>query len=157
MKIVFTGALVAAMLLALPSHAARQAPLIEPARVALQSPDGQRLTADKVRDAILAGAQPLGWLVSKEAAGVLDLSYNKQGKHYVVVRATYDAEGYQLRYVSSTNLNYEVKTAGPEIHPNYNRWIQNLIAHILIPGQVTKVSAAPASPVPTPASEAASR
>ncbi|RRS05135.1 hypothetical protein EIP75_06075 [Aquabacterium soli] len=159
MKLVCTAALLAVLWAASPAHAARQAPLIEPERVTLQSPDGQPLTAEKVRNAILMGAQPLGWLVSKDTPGVLELSYNKQNKHYVVVRATYDERGYQLRYVSSTNLNYEVKTAGPEIHPNYNRWIQNMIAHIMIPGQVMRtVATAPVAPViPAAAADAASR
>lgn len=155
MKFVFAGALLAAMLMASPAHAGRQAPLIEPARVVLYSPDGQPLTAEKVRHAILMGAQPLGWLVSKDAPGVLELSYNKQNKHYVVVRATYDAEGYLLRYVSSTNLNYELKAEGPEIHPNYNRWIQNMISRIMIPGQVMRAPGT--APVAPAASEAASR
>src|SRR6218665_681439 len=156
MKALFAGAALVVLLATAPAHAARQAPLLEPARVLLQSTDGQALTVEKVRSAILMGAQPLGWAVSKDAPGVLELSYNKQNKHYVVVRATYDATGYLLRYVSSTNLNYELKTEGPEIHPNYNRWIQNLVSHILIPGQVTKVAGG--EPVAAPsASEAASR
>lgn len=158
MKFVLTGAFLAAMLMASPAHAGRQAPLIEPSRVVLYSPDSQPLTAEKVRNAILMGAQPLGWLVNKDAPGVLELSYNKQNKHYVVVRATYDAEGYLLRYVSSTNLNYELKTEGPEIHPNYNRWIQNMISRIMIPGQVMRApGAVPAMPVAPAASEEASR
>jgi hypothetical protein len=38
----------------------------------------------------------------------------------------YDANGFKIEYVSSKEMNYEIKRGTPEIHGNYNRWIRNL-------------------------------
>lgn len=108
------------------AQAGRQAPLLNPERVLL--PVSQ--SAENIRTAIIAGGQQLGWVVVNEAPGKLTLKYNKQGKHEAVIDAVFDAQGYQLMYVDSTNLNYGTGSGGPEIHPNYNRWIANLIKHI---------------------------
>lgn len=109
---------------------ARSAPMVEPERVLLPSAQGQARGADAVRAAIVAGGQSLGWMVVKDEPGRLTLKYNKQGKHEAVIDALYDADGYQLKYVDSMNLNYEHGSSGREIHPNYNRWIANLIKTI---------------------------
>lgn len=126
------GAFLLVAMLVLPAAQARQAPLVERERIALRMPDGSAATAAQVRAAIIVGSRPLGWVVTGEEPGVLKLSYNKQDRHYVTIRADYDAAGYQLRYVDSTNLNYGVEDGVPQIHPNYNRWINNLISHIYL-------------------------
>lgn len=130
---------------------ARSAPLVEPERVLLPSAEGQSRGAQAVRAAIVAGSESLGWTVVSDEPGKLRLKYNKQGKHEAVIDAVYDADGYQLRYVDSVNLNYRPTgeaprfgaargyadpapaspaETGPQIHPNYNRWIANLIKTI---------------------------
>lgn len=109
---------------------ARSAPLIEPERVLMPATQGQAPAAERVRAAIVAGSQSLGWTIVQDEPGKLRLKYNKQGKHEVIIDASYDAEGYQLKYVSSVNMNYGEDTDGREIHPNYNRWIANLIKTI---------------------------
>lgn len=88
------------------------------------------LDSRQVRDRIVAGAQPLGWVVSREEAGVVELTYDKQGKHQVTVAVRYDPTGYKIDYVRSFNLNYDEQGGVKKIHPNYNRWILNLIKHI---------------------------
>ena len=108
------------------AQAGRQAPLVDPEPVLV--PTAQ--SAESVRAAIIAGGQQLGWMVAQDAPGKLTLRYNKQGKHEAVIDAVYDAKGYQLKYVGSTNLNYAENAGAREIHPNYNRWIANLIKHI---------------------------
>ncbi|QNM95941.1 hypothetical protein [Chitinimonas koreensis] len=110
--------------------AARQAPLIEPAPVQLSAATGQPQTAEAVRAAIVEGALRLGWMVSKQEPGRLVLTYNKQGKHEVTIEVAYDADKYQIKYLGSQNMNYEKTGEQAEIHPNYNRWISNLIAQI---------------------------
>ena len=140
-----------AMLAVSSAQAKRQAPLIDTPRVAVLNAQGQSLTAEQIRSAILSGAKAVGWLVNTDAPGTLLLSYNKQNKHYVVIRLDYDAQGYQARYVSSTNLNYETPAEGGAlIHPNYNLWIDNLLKHIkvatdVIPGQAASAAASAAS------------
>ncbi|MFC4160473.1 hypothetical protein [Chitinimonas lacunae] len=112
-------------LLASTTALARQAPLVEPPRVALSTQ-----TAEQVRGYIVNGARTLGWTVVSEKDGQVTLKFNKQNKHEVVINADYDAKGYQLRYVSSSNMNFEEANGQREIHPNYNRWINNLIKRI---------------------------
>lgn len=142
-------------MLAVSAAQARQAPLVERERIELRKLDGSVATVAQVRAAIIAAARPLGWTVGSDEPGALRLSYNKQNKHFVTIRADYDAGGYQLRYVESTNLNYEVIDGVPQIHPNYNRWINNLVSRI----QILDFGAAPVAASPTPAStlEAATR
>ncbi|MBK1612140.1 hypothetical protein CKO44_01480 [Rubrivivax gelatinosus] len=111
---------------------ARSVPLVEPERVLLPTTSQTQAprSADSVRATIINGAQSLGWVVVKDEPGKLQLKYNKQNKHEVVIDAIYDAEGYQLKYVSSINMNYSGLDTGAEIHPGYNRWIANLIKTI---------------------------
>jgi hypothetical protein len=111
----------------------RDAPMVQPGRVLLATADGQDKGAPAVRAAILRGAQGLGWMLGAEEPGKLTLKFNKQGKHEVVIEAAYDDKGYELKYVGSTNMNFSRNADGSlEIHPNYNRWIANLIKHIAI-------------------------
>ncbi|ODT37254.1 MAG: hypothetical protein ABS55_03805 [Lautropia sp. SCN 70-15] len=109
---------------------ARTAPLVEPERMLLPAAQGKARGVDNVRAAIISGGQSLGWSVLQDEPGKLTLKYNKQGKHEVVVDALYDEQSYQLRYVDSTNMNYNKDDSGANIHPNYNRWIRNLIKYI---------------------------
>ena len=137
-------------------QAKRQAPLIDPPRVAVRHANGSSLSAEQIKVAIVSGAKAIGWVITTDTPGTLVLSYNKQNKHLAVIRATYDAEGYQLHYVNSTNLNYETPVdGGPMIHPNYNNWIINLTRHIKIATDV--LSAGEPAAQPTPATPAASR
>lgn len=84
----------------------------------------------QIRDRIVAGGQSLGWAVTREEDGLVELSYDKQGKHQVTVAVRYDPTGYKVDYVRSFNLNYEEQGGAKKIHPNYNRWVLNLIKQI---------------------------
>lgn len=88
------------------------------------------LDAAQTRDRIVAGGQALGWAVTREEPGLVELSFDKQGKHQVTVAVRYDPSGYKIDYVRSFNLNYEELGGVRKIHPNYNRWILNLIKRI---------------------------
>jgi hypothetical protein len=57
--------------------------------------------------------------------GKVTLKYNK-GKHEVAVDAIYDADGYQLKYVNSANMNYKLVDGQTQIHPAYNDWVAKL-------------------------------
>lgn len=87
-------------------------------------------TAAQVRDRIILAGQSLGWVVTREAPGVVELQYDKQGKHMAHIAVRYDHAGYKIDYVSSYNLNYAEVDGNRRIHPNYNRWIRNLIQRI---------------------------
>ena len=143
-------ALILSLALVAGAHARSAVPLIEPARVELLAA-GANGNAEAVKNAIVAGGAPLGWAVVSSEPGKLRLKYNKQGKHEVVVDASYDATGYQLKYVSSFNMKYEIAAGTPAgndstslymasareigagtpmIHPFYNKWVENLMRSI---------------------------
>lgn len=88
------------------------------------------LEATQTRDRIVAGGQALGWAVTREEPGLVELTFDKQGKHQVTVAVRYDPSGYKIDYVRSNNMNYEELGGVRKIHPNYNRWVLNLIKHI---------------------------
>ncbi|MXP64236.1 hypothetical protein E0493_12865 [Roseomonas sp. M0104] len=68
----------------------------------------------------------LGWIMEDEAPGVIRGTLNLR-THQAVVQITYTPTDFSLRYVDSTNLNYD----GAMIHRNYNGWIQRLEQHII--------------------------
>lgn len=99
--------------------------LVEPERVVVAAtPDS--LTADQVKQAIVRGGAKYDWAVVREEAGKIQLKYVKQNKHEVVVDISYDATGFQVRYVNSINMKYEVVNGTAMIHPFYNTWVANL-------------------------------
>ena len=57
-------------------------------------------------------------------------AYDKNGKHMAAIVVRYDHTGYKIDYLNSYNLNYADAGEGRRIHPNYNRWIRNLMQRI---------------------------
>jgi hypothetical protein len=54
-----------------------------------------------------------------------------RGKHTMRTEIQYSPQNFSVRYLDSTNMNYE--PAGPSgalIHPNYNKWVQSLVDSI---------------------------
>ncbi|TDH60274.1 hypothetical protein E2C06_22930 [Dankookia rubra] len=72
-------------------------------------------------DQIRAAGTVLGWRIDPEGPGVMRGTLLLRS-HQAVVQITYDTQRFAIRYVSSTNLNYE----NGMIHRNYNSWVQNL-------------------------------
>lgn len=107
---------------------ARSAEIFEPQQILWTSSANR--TQQQLRDRIVAAGQSLGWLVSKEEPGRLELQYDKQGKHHVTIAVEYDTQGYKISYLHSVNLNFEDMGGARKIHPNYNRWIRNLMKRI---------------------------
>ena len=119
--------LAAALLLTAPAHA-REAEMLITAPVAFAAPGADHLEQNRKR--ITAAAKSLGWVVDSDANNTMALSYDKAGKHKVQLRLEYDAESYRIHYVDSVNMNYVQRDGVPYIHPNYNRWVRNLIKQI---------------------------
>jgi len=144
MKIMKWMAVLLALVMAASVAQARQrnVPMLMPERVEMKYMNGQAPSLELIRKAILIGCQPYGWVVEQDNPGQMQISYSKQGKHRAVLNITYDATGYLLRYVSSEELYYEqLDGAAPTIHPTYNMWVRNLLARIMIPGEVVPGSA----------------
>lgn len=116
------------MAVAVGSAMARNTEIYEPPQV-LWTP-AVASTQVQLRDRIVAAGKSLGWVVSKEDDGRLELRYDKQGKHQVTISVQYDTTGYQISYLNSVNLDFVEANGVRKIHPNYNRWIRNLVLRI---------------------------
>jgi len=121
-----------ALLLALVLHSgaamARTGDIYEPPKVLFVGADVP--DAQQSRARIIAAGQSLGWTVAREEPGMVELHFDKQGKHQVNIAVRYDLTGYKIDYLNSFNLNYAEAGGQRKIHPNYNRWIRNLMQRI---------------------------
>lgn len=107
---------------------ARSAEIYVPPPIQLAS--ASEVSLQQVRNRIVAAAQGLGWNVLKDEPGRLELQFDKQGKHQVSIAVPYDTATYKIEYLNSVNLNFTDAGGTARIHPNYNRWIRNLIKQI---------------------------
>ncbi|WP_028455811.1 hypothetical protein [Chitinilyticum litopenaei] len=106
---------------------ARQALMEQPARTEFLKSENTTPSIVRARNAILQGGSRFGWQAVSDEPGKITLRYDKgNGRHIVTIAVAYDAAGFQISYVDSFNMNYEVVDGAAEIHPNYNRWITNL-------------------------------
>lgn len=103
----------------------RQAPLVDPAPVAV--PPG--MSDAKVTDAIAQSLMQRGWTITKRMPGELDATYAPRD-FSVTIAVHYTPQQIQINYVTSNNLKYEVKNGVRMIHTNYVNWIQNLVSDI---------------------------
>jgi len=109
--------------------AARASQMIELGRQAVVTSDSKPLNVPAVRKAIIAGGAVHAWKPIGDQPGVLTLEADS-GQHQVVVDVAYDAQGWQIAYKSSANMNYEHSDKKTTIHPKYNKWIEDLNAEI---------------------------
>ena len=120
--LLFAFALAAA---SVPASAGRQDPMVVPVYERVESTNGIAPTAKRVSAAIIYAGRLRGWTVVDSKPGQVTLRYAPR-EHEVVVAVDYDAEGFKISYVSSKEMDYEIKRGVAEIHRNYNRWIRNL-------------------------------
>lgn len=109
--------------------AARASQMLELGRQAVVTSDSKPLNVPAVRKAIIAGGAVHAWKPIGDQPGVLTLEADSGG-HQVVVDVAYDAQGWQIAYKSSANMNYEHSDKKTTIHPKYNKWIEDLNAEI---------------------------
>jgi hypothetical protein len=113
--------------------------LVDPAPISV--PAG--LSEQAVAKAITLGVAQRGWIVSKQEPGYMEATLNIR-THMARVGITYDLKTVQIRYLDSSNLDYEVKDDGRHIHRNYAKWINNLVRDISMQ-LLTASAAAPAT------------
>lgn len=87
---------------------------------------GQASLAQRSDQIRRAGAG-LGWAMQPEGPGLIRGTLNLR-THQAVVDIPYDMRRFSIRYVSSSNLDYD----GRVIHRNYNSWVQNLQNAIIV-------------------------
>lgn len=112
-----------------PVARAGRAELVDPGYEKIAMADGTAPGAAVVKAAILDAARRRHWEVMSTEPGKAVLAIRPR-VHVAVVAARYDDNGFKLEYVSSENLDYEVKQGKPYIHGNYNVWVDNLADQI---------------------------
>ncbi|MBD0275186.1 MAG: hypothetical protein ICV73_25080 [Acetobacteraceae bacterium] len=80
-----------------------------------------RGTLSQRADQIRRAGAGLGWRMEPQGPGLVRGTLNLR-THQAVVAIPYDTQRFSIRYVSSSNLDYD----GRAIHRNYNSWVQNL-------------------------------
>jgi hypothetical protein len=113
----------------MPALGGKHDPMVIPAYEKVESTNGIPPTAARIKAAIIHAGKSRGWTVVDSEPGRVTLRYAPR-THEVIVAVRYDANGYKIEYVSSKEMNYEIKRGEPEIHGNYNRWIRNLAIDI---------------------------
>ena len=105
--------------------AARGAPLVDPAPIAV--PAGT--SVKDVSKAIRSGVVTRGWVVSKDDGSKIDAVLNNR-EHTVSIAIAYDAKQVKVSYLSSDNMNYAEKNGTRYIHKKYMQWVNNVAGDI---------------------------
>jgi hypothetical protein len=137
MKAVSSWALVLMMLLGVvavaPITVASEV-LVDPQPISV--PPG--LSEKAVAKSIRLGVAQRGWVVSRQDPGYMEATLNIRS-HVAKVGITYDTKSIQIRYIDSTNLDYEVKKGVRRIHGNYLKWINNIVRDISVQLQSAEI------------------
>ena len=76
-------------------------------------------------EAIIAGAQSREWVVTKQQPGCISLELDvRSGKHTVQIDVEYGSDWFSVKYVGSTNMDYNPSTGA--IRGKYVQWVRNL-------------------------------
>ncbi len=100
---------------------ASSVPLVDPAPVLVSS----TATSASIEKAIVASGVRRHWVVVDRQPGVITLRYAARG-FSVTVKTQYDGKSVTIKYSDSTDLDYGMEGGVAVIHPNYNRWVNNL-------------------------------
>lgn len=109
---------------------ARTDPLVNHDNLPVVTLSGKTVTAAQIKQAIMLAAAAKTWTVLEQTDGSLLATLNIRNKHTVMARIVYTAEKYSITYLDSVNMNFGHELGVPVIHPNYNRWVKNLIQEI---------------------------
>ena len=96
------------------------------------------LSENAVAKSIRLGVAQRGWVVSRQDPGYMEATLNIRS-HVAKVGITYDTKSIQIRYIDSTNLDYEVKKGVRRIHGNYLKWINNIVKDISVQLQSAEI------------------
>lgn len=99
-------------------------------KIAVTANSGKPVTAEKVKQAIVAAASAKHWGIVHQANGKMQATLLVRNRHTIVVEITYNAKEYSIRYKDSINMRHELQDNQHMIHPNYNKWVQGLIDSI---------------------------
>ena len=138
----FSNVLLALSMLALPAtqaFAREGVMIVNHENVTVATGSGKPVNADQVKLAISNAATAKNWTIAQQGDGKLSAALTVRGKHHVIVEISYSSDKYSLIYKDSTNMNYGRFAARPvpgqissdiTIHPNYNKWVDQLMQGI---------------------------
>jgi hypothetical protein len=109
-----------------PAIARQTVQIVDYDNVAITGTGGKVLQREQIKQAIQTAAGTKGWSIASQADGKMLATLTVRGKHTIAVEIEYAVDKYSLRYRDSTNMKYSEKDGHHTIHPNYNKWVQNL-------------------------------
>jgi hypothetical protein len=141
------------LLLALPAAARTSVPIIDYPDQPVVTGSGKTPSAADVRQAIASAATQRNWVVTNGPGDErVTATLVVRNKHTISVVIAYKADAFSISYLGSVNMNYnenrpvdqasygnrgytvqQKDTTLPDvIHPNYNKWVQDLLTGIKI-------------------------
>ncbi len=96
-------------------------PLVDPAPLTVPAV----AKAVDVEKAILVSGAQRGWKAVDNKPGLVVLEYAPR-EFSVTVAVAYDTHSVKITYKDSSNMEYGKEGGQTVIHPNYNRWTNNL-------------------------------
>ena len=118
-------------------------PIVDHKDISVATSSGKPVTAEQVRDTIVAAGKKLNWDMAFAADGGLVGTLVVANKHTISVDIGITAAKYSVKYRSSINMKYGTSGAPhysrgnapstegvPVIHPAYNQWVQSLVTAI---------------------------
>ena len=99
----------------------RQAPLVNPAPIAVTS----KMSSAQVLKAVKMALVHRGWTITSLKPGIVESSLNTRD-HVARIEVDYNRHQVAIKYVGSSNLKYEMKNGTAYIHKNYLGWVENL-------------------------------
>jgi hypothetical protein len=131
MKKIFKLFAISLVIFSINTFAKSLVPIIDHTDVQLHSFNNKTLSVDQVRKAIvLAGAKHTWDFESGDSENSLVGTLVVRGKHTVVIDIKIEKSSLSITYKNSVNLNFKELNGKKLIHPNYNKWIQDLITNI---------------------------
>jgi len=105
--------------------ASRQAPLVDPAPIAVPSGVAQTDVVRAIRNAL----QYRNWVISAQQPGQIDATLYLRD-HEARIRIAYDEQDVRIAYVGSSNLDESEHDGVKQIHERYLTWINYLDSDI---------------------------
>jgi hypothetical protein len=130
--------------LSMPAAAQRAlVPIIDYKDVTVATKSGKPVTAEQVKEAIVAAGKRLNWDMAFAANNGLVGTLVVNNKHTVAVDISIAADRFSVKYRNSINMKYGLSgkphysnsanptpEGVPVIHPGYNQWVQSLMTAI---------------------------
>jgi len=115
-----------ALVAASPAYAARgSVPLQEFDDLPISTADGKQPSGEQIRKAIVQAGASRDFTAAVQPGNKIKMTYARRD-HSLVVEVVFTPKSYSIKYVDSANLGYSMEGGKTVIHPNVNKWLNNL-------------------------------